>query len=182
MNIEITSLVITVILAFIGYLITYWNNLRLSKRKERLDLINKRLNEFYGPLYISSQAGKIAYKALLMKLNRESIFEVTDTNPPPDDEVLAEWRIWLQDVFMPLNELREKLILENAHLIREEEIPECLLQFVTHVSAYKAIIRKWDMGDFSEHAPLVDFPTEIEEYAYKSYQELKREQIKLIGK
>lgn len=88
----------------------------------------------------------------------------------------------VKNVFTPLNELREKLILENAHLLREKEILECLLKFVTHVSAYKAILRKWEMGDLSEYALLIDFPPEIDEYASKAYQELKAEQLKLIGK
>ena len=180
MNFEVISLAIPVFLAFTGYLITYWYNLHLSKRKEQLELINKRLDDFYGPLYITAQAGLSAYQTLLIKLNRKSIFENTD--PPPDDRVLEEWRIWVTTVFMPLNEIRERLILENAHLIREEQIPECLLQFIAHVSVYKAIIRKWELGDFSEHAPLIDYPPGLIDYLRISYQELKEEQLRLIGK
>lgn len=180
MSLEIISLAIPVFLAFAGYMITYWYNLRLAKRKEQLDLVNKRLNDFYGPLYITSQAGYSAYKTLLTKLNRKSIFEKTD--PPPDDQVLEEWRIWLTTVFMPLNEIREQLILENAHLIREEQMPECLLQFIAHVSVYKAIVKKWELGDYSEHAPLIDYPQDLMHYLSVSYRELKEEQMRLIGK
>lgn len=83
---------------------------------------------------------------------------------------------------MPLNESLEKLILENAYLIREEEMPDCLLKFVTHVSAYKANLGKWDMGDLSEHFTALDFPVEIDIYATEAYRELKAEQLRLIGK
>jgi hypothetical protein len=180
-NIDTVTLIITVLLAFAGYVITYLNSLRLAKRKERLDLINKRINEFYGPLYVASRAGEIAYKTLLFKVDKERVFGRGD-NLPPDEKTLTEWRIWLQKVFTPLNEFREKLILENAYLIREEEMPECLLRFVTHVSAYKAMLSKWNMGDLSEYVPLIDFPEELDEYATTSYRELKAEQLKLIGR
>ena len=182
MNVEIAPLITAVALAFIGYLITYWNSLQLANRKEQLDLVNKRINEFYGPLYVTTQAGNIAYKALLKKLGREKIFDRTSKSPLPDEKVIAEWRTWLLSVFMPLNELREKIILEDAYLIREEKMPECFFQFITHVSAYKAILKKWEMNDFSEYIPLISFPAELDSYAETSYKELKAEQLRLIGK
>jgi len=179
MSNEILSLTITVALAFIGYLATYLNSLRLSKRREQLDLLDKRIKEFYGPLYVSSEVGKIAYETLLEKLGKKAVF---DPDFPPTEEELIEWRVWSKSVFFPLNEFREKLILENAYLIREEKMPDCLLRFVTHVSAYKAILAKWELGDFSENTPALDFPVELVEYSASSYRELKAEQLKLIGK
>ncbi len=180
MEIQITSLLVTVILAFTGYLITYLNNLRLSNRKEQLDLVNKRINEFYGPLYVASKAGEIAHQALLVKLGKKR--DLFDTASPPTEKDLGEWRIWMVNVFLPLNEFREHLILENAHLIKEEKMPDVLLHFVTHASAYKAMLKKWEGSDFSEYNPLVDFPVELNDYATQSYNELKAEQLRLIGK
>jgi len=176
---QIVSLVLTVVLALVGYLATYLYSLQLAKRKESLELINRRINDFYGPLYISTQTGKIAYETLLKNAGNKSLF--FDPKKPPNNRELAEWRIWSRSVFMPLNEYCEKLILENAYLIREEEMPKCLIDFVTHVSAYKAIIEKWNDGDFSEHTPALDFPVELDLYAEKVYRELKAEQLKLIG-
>ncbi len=182
MNLQIVSLIITIILAFVGYLITYLNNLRLSNRKEQLELVTKRINEFYGPLYVSSKAGEIAHQALLEKLGKTDKKDLFTIESPPSEKDLAEWRVWMGSVFLLLNEFREKLILENAHLIREEKMPEVLLQFVTHASAYRAMLKKWEMGNFSEYNPFVPFPIELTEYATKSYNELKAEQLKLIGK
>lgn len=178
MSNEMLSLMITIVLALAGYLATYLNNLRLSKREERLDLINKRIKDFYGPLYVSSEAGRTAYETLLVKLGKKAVF---DPDFPPTEEELTEWRVWSKNIFLPLNEFLEKLILENAYLIREEKVPECLLRFVTHVSAYKVILKKWESGDFSENTPALDFPVELEEYAAHSYRELKAEQLRLIG-
>lgn len=180
MNTDVLSIIVTVALAFIGYIVTYAYNLRTARIKERLNLVNKRIDEFYGPLYVGSRAGYIAWRTLLDKYQREGLF--FDEDKPPSDERLREWQIWVENVFMPLNELREKLILKNAYLIREEEMPECLLRFVTHVSSYKAMLKKWSTGDFTEYVPLIEFPADLTEYATKSYQELKAEQLDLISK
>ncbi|MGR8930421.1 MAG: hypothetical protein ACU836_07250 [Gammaproteobacteria bacterium] len=83
---------------------------------------------------------------------------------------------------MPLNRVQEELILGNAHLIREPEMPEALLRFVSHVAAYKAVLAKWEELDFSEHLSIIDYPSEVIQYATESYTQLKHEQLALIGK
>lgn len=175
------SLLITVTLAFLGYLITYWNNLRISKRKERLNLITKRISDFYGPLFIATHTNKRAFQSLVKKLGRESAL-FTDKAGLPTDKEFQEWRLWMINILMPKNELIEKLILEKAYLIRENQIPECLLKFITHISGYKINIRQWENGDYSERLSIIDFPAEIEEYASNSFNELKDQQVKLMGK
>lgn len=180
MSFEILSLVVTVFIALFGYLVTYWNDLRISKRREQLDLVNKRISEFYGPLYVSTQASQKAYLALLKKLGRSAVFD--DSKPKATKADLEEWRIWVKSVFMPNNERIEKLIVEKAYLIHEQNMPDCLLDFITHLSGYKAILNKWDSGDFSENLSVVDFPVEIQGYASESYQQLKEKQLELIGK
>ena len=138
------------------------------------------MNEFYGPLYIWSQTGKMAIAALLQRLGREK-HSFTDATLPPMNEELQEWRLWVQSVFMPLNLYLEQLILEKAYLIREQEMPKCLLDFVTHVSSYKPLLEKWASGDFTSHVSLILFPTELDSYAADSYADLKAEQLRLIG-
>jgi len=123
--------VLTVVLAFAGYLVTFLITRMMARRADMLRLVNKRLNEFYGPLYVASQAGNIAYRSLLKKQGK------TQSEPILDSE-MKEWVLWMSTIFMPLNDIREKIIIEKAHLIVEEEMPHCLLQFVTHVVGYKA--------------------------------------------
>ena len=53
--------ILTVVLAFAGYLVTFLSARMLAQRRDKLKLVNKRLNEFYGPLYVASEAGNIAY-------------------------------------------------------------------------------------------------------------------------
>ena len=70
-GIFLNSTLLTVFLAFIGYLITYLNNLRLSQRKERLERVNRQLGELYGPLFSLTQASDKAYLAFRNKYRSE---------------------------------------------------------------------------------------------------------------
>lgn len=45
---------LTIILAFAGYLVTFMSTRMLARRQDKLRLVNMRLNEFYGPLYVAS--------------------------------------------------------------------------------------------------------------------------------
>jgi hypothetical protein len=143
-----STVVLTVILAFAGYMATFLSARMLARRRDKLDLVNRRLNEFYGPLYVASQAGNIAYQSLLKKQGK------TQCHPIRDEE-MKEWVLWMTTIFMPLNDIREKIIIEKAYLIVEEQMPRCLLDFVTHVVGYKAVLAEWAEGDYSERRSMI---------------------------
>lgn len=178
MELEVVALVIPIVVALLGYWVTKRNQLELSRWRERLDLINNRLNNFYGPLYIQSEVGYGAYKALVDKMGGETVFRQNLM----DAGVLHEWQVWVENIFLPLNQAGENLIMQNAHLIREEEFPESLLLFIMHAASYKAMVARWRQNDFQEIVPAIDYPVELGKYAAKSYRELKHEQLQLIGK
>ena len=165
--------VLTIIVAFAGYAITFASAHMLARRRDKLELVNKRLNEFYGPLYVASEAGNIAYRALLNKLGKTQSYPILDNE-------LNEWVLWMKTIFIPLNDIREKIIIENAHLIVEEKMPQCLLDFVTHVVGYKAIMSKWAHGDYTERRSSIGWPPEFDVYVRTSYAELKAEQMRLM--
>lgn len=168
-----SAAILTIVLAFAGYLVTFMNARLLARRRDKLKLVNKRLNEFYGPLYVASQAGQIAYKSMLKKQGKEKNDIVTEAE-------LKDWILWLTTIFVPLNNIREKIIIEKAYLIVEEEMPQCLLEFVTHVVGYKAVMAKWAKGDYSERRSLIDLPPEFDSYMQRSYAALKAEQTRLL--
>jgi len=134
---------LTILLALVGYLTTFWSARMVERRKDKLEQVNRRLNEFYGPLYVASQAGNIAYRSLLKKQGKTQSFPILDSE-------MEEWMLWMTTIFMPLNDEREKIIIKKAYLIVEEQMPRCLLDFVTHVVGYKAVLAKWAEGDYSE--------------------------------
>jgi hypothetical protein len=167
------AVTLTILVAFSGYAITFLSAHMLARRRDKLDLVNKRLNEFYGPLYVASEAGNIAYRSLLKKQGKLK-------SEPITDEDLKDWVLWMRTIFIPLNEIREKIIIDKAHLIIEEQMPQCLLDFVTHVVGYKAVLRKWADGDFSERRSTIGWPPEFDVYVRKSYASLKAEQMRLM--
>jgi hypothetical protein len=169
--------IIPVIVALLGYSLTKRKELELTSRRERLDLINSRLNTFYGPLYVLTQVAHMNYETLIEKVGGREVFE----RETMDEGSLREWQIWVENIFVPMYNASEDLILKNAHLIREEGFPDSLLRFVMHASLYKAMLVKWKRDDFREYLPKIGYPTELNDYAERSYLELKHEQLTLIG-
>ena len=165
--------ILTVVLAFFGYLATFLSARMLARRKDKLELVTRRLNEFYGPLYVASEAGTIAYRSLLKKQGKTQSFPILDSE-------LKEWMLWVTTIFMPLNDVREKIIIEKAYLIIEEQMPHCLLDFVTHVVGYKAVAAQWAEGDFTERRSTIGWPPEFDLYVERSYAALKAEQTRLL--
>ena len=70
--------VLTIILAFAGYLVTFMGTRMMARRTDLLRLVNQRINEFYGPLYVATVAGNIAYRSLLKKQGKTqcALFEM----------------------------------------------------------------------------------------------------------
>lgn len=165
--------ILTIIVAFTGYAITFMSAHMLARRRDKLKLVNKRLNEFYGPLYVASEAGNIAYRSLLSRLGKEQSYPILDSE-------LEEWALWMRTIFMPLNDVREKIIIDKAYLIVEEQMPQCLLDFVTHVVGYKAVLSRWAQGDYSERRSSIGWPPEFDVYIRRSYAALKAEQTHLV--
>jgi hypothetical protein len=165
--------ILTIIVAFAGYAITFLSAHMLARRRDKLELVNRRINEFYGPLYVASQAGNIAYRSLLRKQGKVKSDPITDAE-------MKDWMLWMTTIFMPLNDIREKIIIEKAHLIIEEQMPQCLLDFVTHVVGYKAVLRQWADGDTVERRSTIGWPPEFDAYVARSYAALKSEQTRLM--
>ena len=167
------TVVLSLSLALVGYLVTFMISRMLARRRDKLEMVNRRLNEFYGPLYVASKAGDIAYRSLLKKQGKTVSYPILDSE-------MKEWMLWMTTIFMPLNDAREKVIIEKAHLIIEEQMPHCLLDFVTHVVGYKAVLANWAEGDYTERRSTIGWPPEFDVYVERSYNALKAEQTRLL--
>ena len=178
---EYLGLIVTISLALLGYFVTYLNNLRLAKRADKLRFITTQIDELYGPLYVITQTGQILFQALNAQGMKQGRL-IINQDAPDSAEDISEWRIWVEDVFQPLYEQLDQIIIQKAHLIIEDEMPQCLKRFLAHTAGYKAVIKKWQLGDFTESSSVIHYPVEIEDYAEKSYLMLKAKQKKLIGK
>jgi hypothetical protein len=176
----IATLLVTVAVATAGYVATYLNSLRLAQRKERLERLDRQLREFYGPLYALTQSGDRSWKAFRVQIGRPH-GSFWDADPPPTDREKEAWRLWMQNVLMPLNLRIEMVLVEHAELLEGTEMPACLLDLLAHIAAYKAVLKAWEAGDFTRHLSVLDFPFEVNHYAKTTYLRLKAQQQRLIG-
>ncbi len=166
--------------AVLGWVVARYQTIQLTKRKEQLELVNKRLDDFYGPLYVATRAGQAAYESVLAYLGISEGIIFGGTRPLSEEE-LKEWHHWMKHVLIPLNNVIEKTILENAYLIIEEKMPSPLIEYMNHISTTRAIFAHWDTGDYTLRYLPIKYPIELDEYIAISYSELKKDQLRLIG-
>jgi len=172
MNDTLITAITAVLLAFLGYIATYWNSLRSSRRKDQLERVNQQLSELYGPMFSLTHASSIAWKWFR---------EAHPAGAEATDDDLKEWRLWMSVVFMPQNVKLYDIILNKSDLLIETVMPQSLLDFCAHTVAMEALLEKWKNQDYSEHFSVARYPRDIEQYARESYSRLKTEQSKLLG-
>src|SRR5688572_9700861 len=116
-----------VVVAVLGYFVTYGTNLRLAQRNDRLERINQQLSEFYGPLLALTRSSGQSWQAFRQRYRPPGSESFWKNDPPPTMEDAAAWRLWMTTVFIPVHQRMMELVLNRAHLIEEPEMPSCLL-------------------------------------------------------
>ncbi|WP_208903952.1 hypothetical protein [Streptomyces incarnatus] len=139
----VVPLVVTVFVAAAGYGATYLTNLRLARRKDHLDRVNRQLSELYGPLYAQSEAVDRAWRKFVAGGGN-----VWAALAPVTAEQAATWRLWMSAVFMPLNRRMVETVVSHADLLREDTIPEPLKDLCAHVACYEPIVARWQEDGF----------------------------------
>ncbi|MFI5642100.1 hypothetical protein ACIA8H_32430 [Streptomyces goshikiensis] len=176
------TVILTVGLAFIGYLATYLNGLRLAQRQARLTRVNQQLSDFYGPLFALMEANSRTYDTFSEKYARPDGRDPFRHDTPPTDQELAEWRTWATTVFIPNIKAMRDVVVTKADLLIEEEMPQALLQLCAHVSGYEITAARWAQGNYEEHLSLISFPgRDLREYIRDRFTRLKSEQARLLG-
>jgi hypothetical protein len=147
---------VTILLAFTGYLATYFNNVRLAQRNQRLERVSRQLGELYGPLYGLTDAETAVWRIFRSRYRPGQHFFAEED--PPSEEDLEAWRLWMTTVFAPINNRMYELVLSKSDLLIETEMPQCLRDLCAHVVGYHLVMKKWESGDFSENLSLLPFP------------------------
>ena len=168
------AVIVTVLVAITGYFATYLNNLSIARRNDRLKRVNRQISDFYGPLFALVHTTNTAWEYFRQHWGTDRPYYW----PNASAEEAAAWRLWMEEVFMPKNLKMEKIIVENIDLIDEPEIPNCLLDLLAHVAAYKTVVKRWEEGDFREHTTDINFPRdELLNYVEDKYKKLKAQQL-----
>jgi hypothetical protein len=173
---------VTAGVAILAYVLRHRDDLRTQSRKDQLERVNLQLRNLYGPIFVSAHAGDAAWRAFRSQHRPPVDTPYFDPADPPSEEEARVYRIWIQEVFSPINARLESTVFRNGDLLLEDEVHPCLLQACAHISAYKPIIRRWQEGDFTVHEAFPVFPTEdLLSYLRASYQSLKLRQKELLG-
>jgi hypothetical protein len=169
------------VVAVVGYLLTYRNNLRLAQRKDRLDRVTGQLSKFYGPLLALSKASDSAWHEFRRQY-RPNVQSFWVPDSPPSEDEAAAWRLWMTSVFTPFNREMRDLVVNRADLLEEDEVPGCLLDLCAHVAAYEPVLSAWANGDYRKHTATLNFPArELAAYASTAFRRLKAEQNQLLA-
>ncbi|MGW3174022.1 hypothetical protein [Streptomyces sp. NPDC001153] len=179
-----SATVVTIALAFVGYLATYLNNLRLSQRQERLSRVNRQLSEFYGPMLALTETGTQIFNAFMERAatRPDGRSPFAAGGEPPTSEELTEWRLWVSTVFLPSIQAMRDIVVTKADLLAERQVPPVLLELSAHVSGYEITAAKWANGDYTQHLSVTPFPgEELTRYVRTSFTRLKEEQASLLG-
>jgi hypothetical protein len=174
--------IVTVLLAILGYIATYWNNIRIGQRQERLKWLNRQIQELYGPLLALTMAGDETWRRF-RTVYRKDVPSYFSDDPPPTESDIEMWRHWMKTVFTPINRRAYELVVTRADLLIETTMPPCLLQLCAYVAGFEAVLAKWEIGDYSMHLGVVPHPREaLNQYAQRSFESLKEEQAQLLGR
>ena len=115
--------------AVLGALLSYLYTRRLERRKARLERLNAQLREFYGPLYAIFEATRIAHLRFVNTLRPGSTTLFAPVLPPLNVGVLRLWRLWALSTHQHRSTPAYEVIINKAHLLIEDEMPQCLLDF-----------------------------------------------------
>jgi hypothetical protein len=179
MSNALIAAITAILVAVVAASLSYAHARRLQRRQARLARLNAQLEELYGPLYATLEASRIAYRRLLDRLRpgQSSLFD--PDAPPPNEEELRIFRQWVEVVSHPRATRAYELIINKAHLLVEDEMPGCLLQFLAHKAGYDVLTQRWKDGDYSEHLSVVRHPgDDLYDYLRRSFTQLKGEQAR----
>jgi len=161
--------------------LSYVSSQRMRRQQASLDWINAQLAELYGPLNAVLQANKIAHQRLVDVLRPGGTTLFGAGIPPLNDEELEWWRMWVIYSAHPRAIHAYEVICAKAHLLIDDDMPECLLEFCAHKAGYDVLIQRWQQGDYREHLSVVRHPGDaLYDYVATAFADLKRKQGELL--
>ena len=172
----------SIIVATGSWIFTYLHGKRAITREAELDRVNDQLRLLYGPLYARLAASDAAWNAFWSR-HRPSHGQSSYFHP--DYKLTAEeqerWRLWMTEVFHPLNKSLEAIIVSHSDLIEDGVMPSAFVSVLAHIATYDAVIAAWEKGDFSHYTSVLNFPgKELAETVQPTYKKLLDKQQRLI--
>lgn len=169
-------------LAGAGWAFTYLNQIRTDQRNGQLARVNEQLRELYGPLLSCVTAAKATFDAMVLQHSPDGTgagLRRAYSEDPQCDSASA-YRLWVQEVFHPLNERAAELIIARSDLMLGMKVEPSMPMLVAHVAATRIAIKQWTAGDFSKRN-LVHFPDDLHISVRAHFETLRLRQAVLLG-
>jgi hypothetical protein len=183
MSDALIAAIAVILAALLAALLSYMHARHLQRSQARLERLNAQLERALRPSL--RDAGSLPYRVQPFpgqaSPGSSSLF-FDPGSPPASNEELRLFRQWIETVSHPRATRAYELIITRAHLLIEDEMPACLLQFCAHKAGYDVVIQRWEHQDFSEHLSVIRHPGEdLYDYLRQSFTWLKREQIRELA-
>ena len=180
-----TAAVITasasITVAVLVFILNQRAQLRVERRRLRLERVGSQLRDLYGPLHALIDVNERVWQALHEAKLPNKELRRSDSRLPPGRR--AEWKHWIEHALLPANRKMRDLILGHADLVVEVGMPEPLRVFCAHVAAYEVLMSIEDPDDNPTSRALIEHPGEpYVQYVRRSFADLKQEQARLLGK
>ena len=147
------GIVLAIATAMAGFVVSQLQD----QRKRDMDFVDLQIEKLYGPLFAFSTATLRAKNDLIAK-RRPGISDYFDPAHPPNKADVQMFRLWMRNVFHPMNLEMETAITRNAQLIQGGHIYPVFEEFIMHVESYKATIAKWKDSDAEENTHFLEGP------------------------
>lgn len=168
----------SVTVAVMVFVLNQWGQARGERRQARLERVNAQLRDLYGPLKALTDSNEAVWEAM-----RDSHLPAVGARrsagalPDLDDR---DWTDWLTYALMPANRQMRDVIVGNAHLLIEPELPDPLRAFCAHVAALEVALAR-SAGHAPVEPTLIHHPgRSLAAYLDASYAALRQEQEVLI--
>ena len=171
----------SMIVAVLVFLLNRQNQYQFERRQALLARVNAQLRELYGPLHALVRVNELVWKFLRDDSVLPPSGERVDAGRLGERE-LGAWKAWLSHSLMPANVRMRDLILGHADLIIEAEMPDPLIDFCAHVSAYEVLLLSEGKSDGTAGNRLIGHPGDAYvDYVDHSFAVLKARQGHLLA-
>ena len=176
------GLAVTLVAAALTAAVGYVFSVLQERRRTELQTVENQIRLLYGPLYALTQSNQAAW-ASFRSTYRPGTVAYWEGDAPSADQVKA-WRLWMSQVFQPMNMKMRDAIIDNTQLIVGEEMPSAFQDLIAHTESYRAVLSSWRPEDRCAHqgcdylterantAPL-DYPVSLAACVAKDYARLR---------
>lgn len=170
----------TVIVATLAFALNQWGQSRTERRQARLARLDAQVRDLYGPLKALTDSNEAVWRMLRVTFLPPTVDRRSGT--PLSEGDGERWMVWVRQALMPANRQMRDVILRNAHLIVEPELPEPLKAFCAHVAAYEVFLDAEPHARGSLSTSLIHHPgRSYVNYVSETYASLKEQQFRLLN-